>query len=69
MIDGGRFMNRIELPNVKYADASDVEGRIIISSMPRHVAFTHTVKQDAASLRRAPLELNSRGCHFRLSQH
>ena len=64
MIDGGRFMNRIELPNVKYADASDVEGRIIISSMPRHVAFTHTVKQDAASVETSTARIELSGMPF-----
>jgi hypothetical protein len=49
MIDGGRFMNRVELPSVKYAQASDLTGRVLISAMPRHVSLTHSVKADGAS--------------------
>ncbi len=43
MIDGGRFMNRVEVPNVLYENGG-LSGRVEIASMPRHVVFTHTVE-------------------------
>ncbi len=51
MIDGGRLMNRIEIPRVSYADDPSLAGSIEIASMPRHVVFSHTVagSQAAAS--------------------
>ncbi len=43
LIDGGRFMNRIEIPSVGYSANGAYAGRVEIASMPRHVVFNHTV--------------------------
>ena len=43
MIDGGRFMNRIEIQSVSYDADGALEGRVEIASMPRHVVLNHTV--------------------------
>ncbi len=43
IIDAGRFMNRVEIPEVAYAGAPGLEGRVEIAAMPRHVVFNHTV--------------------------
>jgi hypothetical protein len=49
MIDGGRFMNRVEVPEVTYAADATLDGRVEIASMPRHVVFTHEVSGASAA--------------------
>jgi len=49
MIDGGRFMNRIEIPTVGYATDPLLSGRVEIASMPRHFVLTQTVRGDSAA--------------------
>lgn len=43
MIDGGRFMNRVEIPEVGYEADAALDGQVTIAAMPRHVVFTHEV--------------------------
>ncbi len=40
MIDGGRWMNRLDVPAVGY-DPPGPTGSMAVSAMPRHVVFTH----------------------------
>lgn len=49
MIDGGRFMNRVEIPELGYARDSALDGRVEIAAMPRHVVFTHEVSGASAA--------------------
>ena len=39
----GRFMQKVDMPIVKYADREDIIGFIQISSMPRHVVISHQI--------------------------
>ena len=57
MIDGGRFMNRIEIPTVGYAADAQLSGRLQVASMPRHVAFSHTVQGASAAASTARIVL------------
>lgn len=57
MIDGGRSMNRIEIPTVGYASDVLLEGRVQISSMPRHFVLSHTIAGASASATRARITL------------
>jgi hypothetical protein len=47
LIDGGRFMNRVEIPTVTYSADAAYSGRVEIASMPRHVVFNHTASSSA----------------------
>jgi hypothetical protein len=49
LIEGGRFMNRVEIPTVNYSADASYSGGFVIASMPRHVVFTHTVKSSSWS--------------------
>ena len=49
MIDGGRHMNRIEIPTLGYAADAGLEGRLEVAAMPRHVVFSHTVSGASAA--------------------
>ena len=57
MIDGGRLMNRVQIPTVSYAADPALSGSIMVASMPRHVVFTHTVQgaTEAAKVARISL--------------
>ena len=57
MIDGGRFMNRIEIPTVSYEADALLEGRVEIASMPRHFVLSHTVRGASASATRSRIAL------------
>lgn len=45
MIDGGRYMNHIELPHLVYSGDSSAVGRLGIAVMPRHLTLTHTIER------------------------
>ena len=47
MIDGGRYMNNIELPVLIYNGDESARGRLGIAAMPRHVSLTHSIERDA----------------------
>ncbi|MAD61758.1 MAG: hypothetical protein CMH49_09670 [Myxococcales bacterium] len=42
--EGGRFMNRIDVPILRYSNQANLLGRIEIASMPRHVTLTHAIE-------------------------
>jgi hypothetical protein len=41
LIDGGRFMQRVDIPAVSYASAPDLAGSVQLVTMPRHLVLTH----------------------------
>jgi hypothetical protein len=41
LIDMGRFMQRVEIPEVTYAGTSDLAGSIQLAAMTRHFVLTH----------------------------
>ncbi len=47
--EAGRFMNRIDLPQLRYGGHAHLRGLVEIASMPRHVTFTHEVSADHPS--------------------
>ncbi len=57
MVDGGRFMNRLVIPTVRYAADKGLTGEVQIASMPRHVVWTHTVKGSSANAKVARVSL------------
>ncbi len=57
MIDGGRFMNRVEIPTVKYAADSKLTGIVQVVSMPRHIVWNHWVKGGSAAAKVARISL------------
>lgn len=40
LVDGGRFMHRLDIPNVGYSGSSALAGSIVLAAMPRHFALT-----------------------------
>ena len=42
--DMGRFMQRIEIPEVTYAGSSALEGSVKLAAMPRHLVLTHSAR-------------------------
>jgi hypothetical protein len=57
MIDGGRVMNRLYVPTVKYAKNAALSGEVQVASMPRHMVWTHTVKGSHADAKTARVRL------------
>lgn len=57
MVDGGMFMNRVEVPEVRYAAEPSLEGRFQVASMPRHFVLTHTVEGASPSANTARVGL------------
>jgi len=49
MIDMGRYMQRIEIPQVSYADSAGYQGSIQLAAMPRHFVLSHRVVSDASA--------------------
>lgn len=47
LVDGGRFMNWVEIPTVRASADAAYAGKVEIASMPRHVVFTHTASSSA----------------------
>jgi hypothetical protein len=47
LIDMGRFMQRLDIPEVGYEGANDLAGSIHLAAMTRHVALTHRAKTDS----------------------
>ena len=45
LVDMGRIMQRIDVPGIRYAGASDLAGRLTLAAMPRHFVLTHTVTE------------------------
>jgi len=58
MIDGGQFMNRVEIPELSYAADAGLDGRVEIASMPRHVVFTHAVSGTSSAAKTARVRLS-----------
>jgi hypothetical protein len=52
LVDGGRFMNWVEIPTVRSSADPAYAGKVEIASMPRHVVFTHTASSSAWSVGR-----------------
>ncbi|MFM2152447.1 MAG: hypothetical protein RL199_882, partial [Pseudomonadota bacterium] len=46
--EGGRFMNRLEIPDVRYAGDGSLRGVVQVASMPRHLVLTEVVKGTVA---------------------
>jgi hypothetical protein len=47
LIDGGRMMNRVDIPTLRSSSDPAYAGRLEIASMPRHVVFNHTATSSA----------------------
>ncbi len=43
LVDGGRFMQRVDIPSVGYASEPSLQGSIELATMPRHFVLTHKV--------------------------
>jgi len=43
LVDGGRFMQRVEIPTVSYDPAAGVDAEVALAVMPRHFVLTHRV--------------------------
>lgn len=41
LVDGGRFMQRVEVPRVSFDASAGVDGKVILAVMPRHFVLTH----------------------------
>ena len=41
LIDGGRFMQRVDIPEVGYSSAPELAGSVQLATMPRHLVLTH----------------------------
>ena len=48
LTDMGRFMQRIDVPEITYNGTSDLEGNIWLAAMPRHLVMTHKVSSQVA---------------------
>ena len=48
LIDGGRFMQRVEIPEVRYSSAPGLIGSVQLATMPRHFVLTHRTTVDTA---------------------
>lgn len=46
LIDGGRFMQRVDIPEVGYSSNAGLAGSIQLATMPRHFVLTHRVTSD-----------------------
>jgi len=57
MIDGGRFMNRLYVPVLRYAADSNLDGEFHISSMSKHLALTHTISGSSSNADTARISL------------
>jgi len=44
LIDMGRFMQRVDIPEVTYADAPELTGSVQLAAMTRHFVLTHRAK-------------------------
>jgi hypothetical protein len=49
LIDMGRFMQRVEIPQVNYADSEGYTGAVQLAAMPRHFVLTHRVTSTSAA--------------------
>ena len=49
LVDMGRFMQRVRIPQVLYADSSDYSGSIELSALPRYFVLTHSVTRDTSA--------------------
>ena len=43
----GRFMQRVEIPEVTYSGAADLTGSVHVAAMPRHFVLTHRAASSA----------------------
>ena len=48
LVDMGRFMQRVRIPQLVYA-GEGLEGSLELAAMPRHLVLTHTVSEGATS--------------------
>ena len=48
LIDGGRFMQRVDVPEVGYSSNPGLAGSIQLATMPRHLVLTHRVVPDVS---------------------
>ena len=48
LIDGGRFMQRVDIPEVSYSSASELAGSVQLAAMPRHFVLTHRAQSSVA---------------------
>lgn len=49
LIDMGRYMQRVEIPQVTYADSEGYSGAIQLAAMPRHFVLTHRVSSSSGA--------------------
>jgi len=47
LIDGGSFMQRVDVPEIGYASAAGLSGSVQLAAMPRHFALTHRTRSTA----------------------
>ena len=66
MTDMGRFMQQIDIPEVTYQNANDLEGNIWLAAMPRHWAMTHKVTNQSVE---ADLTIKIQLSHSLLNQY
>ena len=61
LIDGGRFMNRLDIPEVSYSGAPDLAGSIVLAAMPRHFALTQRAEVPAGGAASAAIHVHLGG--------
>ena len=57
LIDMGRFMQRIDIPEIAYTGSTDLTGNMELAAMTRHFALTHRVQSDTGGL---PLKVQTK---------
>ncbi|MEC7751684.1 MAG: hypothetical protein VX405_09290 [Myxococcota bacterium] len=50
LIDMGRYMQRIEIPEVTYENTEMMEGSIQLAAMPKHFVLSHRVRSDLGGI-------------------
>ena len=57
LIDMGRFMQRVDIPEIQYTDTIDLLGSMELAAMTRHFALTHRVQSESGG---NPLQVQMR---------
>ena len=61
LVDGGRFMQRLDVPEVGYAGAPGLAGSLVLAAMPRHFALTQRAVVPAGGATTAAVHLDLDG--------